>query len=186
MKIKYPGRELYTDRLVLRGARIADAKYLWEYIYKDYYYHLLYYQIPYQNINSLRKDLFINQIQYMNGPNCYWVFCPKDSINIPMGTIEIGPDRVNNLCWMAWIIGKPFAKQGYTFEAAQRVVKYVFEDIGFHRIETKIVTDNSDSIQLAEKLGMKVEGICKDSWWLPSGYRDQYTYGLLNEHKRII
>ena len=181
MKPSYPFTELVTNRLILRKTKFLDASTLWKTIYRKPSYHQLYNQETYESIHALQRELLVDEFKYINGSLYKWVFTKKEKPKVPMGIIELGPDDINDLCWIAWIIGKPFARNGYTLEAAEAVLEFAFESAGFHRVETVIAVENIASIKLAEHLGMVREGHRKESWWTQKGYLDQWHYGIVKE-----
>lgn len=63
----------------------------------------------------------------------------------------------------------------------RRLRKAAFEEIGLHRIYTRIPESRRRSIELAKKMGFTLEGIEKDAWLGPRGYEDIWVLGLVAE-----
>jgi RimJ/RimL family protein N-acetyltransferase len=73
---------------------------------------------------------------------------------------------------------------GYATEAATAIVRFGFEDLGLHRIWAECVTDNTGSVRILEKLGMRREAhfrehqYYRDRWW------DTLIYAILDHEWR--
>ncbi len=81
-------------------------------------------------------------------------------------------------------IGYKFAAdchhQGYAAEALQKGIEVMFQELGLHRINARVMPENADSIRLLERLGFAREGLERESILLHGRWVDHYRYGLLN------
>ena len=59
---------------------------------------------------------------------------------------------------LGWTIAPWKQRQGFAFEAAERLLRYAFEDLDKDHVISLIHRDNAPSRRVAEKLGEKVEG----------------------------
>lgn len=59
---------------------------------------------------------------------------------------------------LGWTISPTHQGRGYAFEAAQRLLRYAFEDLDRPHVISLIHPDNKASQRVAEKLGEKIEG----------------------------
>lgn len=66
--------------------------------------------------------------------------------------------------------------KGYGTEAARRLVKAGFEDLGFHRLEAATDPENKPSIALAKGIGLHDEGIKKHYWFQNNRWEDQRVF----------
>ena len=77
----------------------------------------------------------------------------------------IGQVQVKNVVWnvpaaeLSYSIDGAFLRQGYATEAIQAVLGAAFKALGFQRIYLRIIVTNADSLVLADKLGVKHEGL---------------------------
>jgi RimJ/RimL family protein N-acetyltransferase len=55
--------------------------------------------------------------------------------------------------------------KGYAEEAGRAVIDYGFRELGLHRIYAETVAENEAAVRLAEKLGMRVEGVLRENRW---------------------
>ena len=59
---------------------------------------------------------------------------------------------------LGWTVAPWKQRQGFAFEAAQRLLRFAFEDLGKDHVISLIHPDNTPSRRVAEKLGEQVEG----------------------------
>jgi RimJ/RimL family protein N-acetyltransferase len=74
--------------------------------------------------------------------------------------------------------------RGYGTESATAMLDFGFDELGLHRIEATIEPDNSASVHIAEKLGMRLEGHMKERFNAPDGWRDSLLYATTEEEWR--
>ncbi len=72
--------------------------------------------------------------------------------------------------------------RGVCTEAVARILRFGFEDLGFHRIVVRIGKGNRASERVAEKLGFRLEGTLRDEVKIGSTWMDHTIWGLL-EHE---
>lgn len=83
--------------------------------------------------------------------------------------------------WLA----KEFCSKGIVTRATKEVIKYGFEHLHLNRIEIKCATQNTASNWVAQKLGLKHEGILRQAEWLYDHFVDHNVYSVLsNEYKK--
>jgi len=75
-----------------------------------------------------------------------------------------------------------YGRRGYATEAVSAMVAHAFDRLGVRRITAGCFADNSASVRILEKVGMRREqhGV-EDSWHAELGWVDGYTYALLAE-----
>jgi RimJ/RimL family protein N-acetyltransferase len=69
--------------------------------------------------------------------------------------------------------------QGYATEALTRVIDYVFNDLKKHRIMASVDPDNTNSIQLVERIGFRKEAHFVESLYIKGRWADDLIYALL-------
>lgn len=83
--------------------------------------------------------------------------------------------------WM----GTPWAGHGYMSEAAVAVRDFGFDQVGLRRQELGAGSENLGSQRIAEKLGMRREGMMRGSAWNGAGEPyDAWLYGMLRDDPR--
>lgn len=92
-----------------------------------------------------------------------------------------------NLWPEKWQMGEVFYNlvpeqwgNGYAYESVKRVLQFGFEDLGLHRIEAGVATENVRSIRLLEKLGMQCEGRRRAILPIRGAWKDNFHYSLLD------
>ena len=75
-----------------------------------------------------------------------------------MGAISFRPDARHQRAEIGYWIGVPYWNQGYTSEAARRLVDYGFAERDLHRICASYFSHNIASRRVMEKAGMTYEG----------------------------
>jgi RimJ/RimL family protein N-acetyltransferase len=78
-------------------------------------------------------------------------------------------------------IGKGYQKKGYAYEAILELFNYGFKELELHRITGLVDIDNSSSIKLQEKLGMRKEAHYEKSYYdkRMKEWRNEYRYAIL-------
>ncbi len=77
-----------------------------------------------------------------------------------------------------------FAGHGYTTEAVQLLVDYLFATKKKHRIQLVIVPANIASRRIAEKCGFAYEGLVRGAFFNDGRNHDVALYGLLRDDPR--
>jgi RimJ/RimL family protein N-acetyltransferase len=90
-------------------------------------------------------------------------------------------------------IGFTFAREyqgrGLAREAAERVLGYVFETLGLHRVVAVTDCENVRSAALLERLGMRREAHFVENIWFKGAWGSEYLYAILRrewEMKRAV
>ncbi|HEX5709343.1 MAG TPA: GNAT family protein [Pyrinomonadaceae bacterium] len=71
--------------------------------------------------------------------------------------------------------------KGLAFEAAARVLSYVFTELKLHRVIAITDCENEKSIALLRRLGMRREGHFIQNIWFKGKWGDEYLYAILRE-----
>ena len=82
------------------------------------------------------------------------------------------------------LYGERFAGRGYTTEAVQLVVDYLFAAKKRHRIHLVIVPENAASRRIAEKCGFVLEGTARGAFFNDGRNQDVLLYSLLRTDPR--
>lgn len=81
---------------------------------------------------------------------------------------------------LGYILSPDHRGNGYVHEAVKEMIRFAFDDIGFHSIEAIIDPRNDASINVIEKAGFKKEGHLKESDYWNGEYMDTLIYSLIN------
>jgi RimJ/RimL family protein N-acetyltransferase len=77
-----------------------------------------------------------------------------------------------------------FAGQGYTTEAVQLLVDYLFGSKKQHRIQLVIVPENAASCRIAEKCGFTLEGTARGAFFNGGRSQDVLVFSLVRTDER--
>ena len=87
-------------------------------------------------------------------------------------------DRGNRGCGVGYWLSEEFTGQGIVTRCCGRLMDHCFDDLGFHRFVLEAATENIASRAVAERIGMRLEGITKDREWLYDHYVDSALYAI--------
>lgn len=117
---------------------------------------------------------------YAENDTYYWAIEVKGE-NKVIGEIFVDDYGTSNRwCELDWKIGRAYWNNGYATEAAKAVTEYLFNTVGFHRIQAKCAAENIGSERVMQKLGMTREGVLREFFRGKDGcYHDVVIYSLL-------
>ena len=99
--------------------------------------------------------------------------------NKMMGGMRLVLNKAFNSAEIGFWLGKAFWRNNYTWEAANKVIAYGFEELKLNRLEAHAMVENLSSIYLLEKLGFTQEGLHPELVIKWGEYKDVLTFGLL-------
>ena len=80
---------------------------------------------------------------------------------------------------IGWSIRYEDWGKGYASEAAHRMLEYAFNQLSAHRVVAFCHTENTASVKVMEKIGMKKEGHLRKTRWFNDSWADEYVYAIL-------
>ncbi|QLK24852.1 GNAT family N-acetyltransferase [Natrinema zhouii] len=102
----------------------------------------------------------------------------------PVGTVGLHSfDREARNAELGYWIAPEHHERGYGTDAAERVVRYAFDQLGLHRIAARVFEFNEPSRRLLESVGFTQEGVHRDVEFVDGEYHDVYWYGLLEDER---
>ena len=86
---------------------------------------------------------------------------------------------------VGWLILPQHQGKGYMTEAGRALLRYLFDDLGVHKIEALIAPANEPSAALARRLGFRLEGgPIRDRWSVNDKWLSVMIYGLIAGEER--
>lgn len=168
---------LESERLVLRPFTLEDA----EAMYRNWASDCevtRYLMWPAHESVSVSREVLQEWTDHYKDESFYqWAIVLEE----PIGSISV-VNQIDDKIKMAHIgycIGKKWWHQGITSEAFGRVMVYLFEEVGIHKIEARHDPRNPRSGSVMKKCGLKYEGTLRQSDWNNQGICDASYYGLL-------
>lgn len=84
---------------------------------------------------------------------------------------------------LGYCIGKKWWNKGYMTEAVKAVADYLFEQIGYNRVEVQYDVDNPASGRVAQKCGMQYEGTLRQFMNNKGKFCDIAVYSILSQDR---
>lgn len=88
---------------------------------------------------------------------------------------------VAQMATMGYWVGRPFARRGYTSEAARLVLGFAFGQLGLHRVEAACLPDNEASQGVLDKAGFVREGYARGYLRIDGRWADHVLFGILRD-----
>jgi [ribosomal protein S5]-alanine N-acetyltransferase len=97
---------------------------------------------------------------------------------INISSVQRGPFQT---AYVGYWIDEAVAGNGYVPEAFVVVAKFAFEDLMLHRLQVSIIPRNRPSNRVAEKLGLRNEGIAERYLEINGVWEDHVRYAITAE-----
>jgi len=145
---------LQTERLLLRPPVAADISRF----------------VPLLSDFEVSKNLSRVPHPYSEDDGCAWIVQAAGERvrgeSFPFVVMEKTEDRLIGMCgvhphldfMLGYWIGKPYWGRGYATDAAQRVAKFAFDELGTNRLTAGWMGDNPASGHVLEKICCKPDG----------------------------
>jgi ribosomal-protein-alanine N-acetyltransferase len=88
-------------------------------------------------------------------------------------------NNVTDRAEIGFLIARDHWREGFASEAARRVMRFGFEQMGLNRVEARVKPENEASRLLLAKLGMRYEGLMREHSWWRGSYHDLELYAIL-------
>lgn len=96
--------------------------------------------------------------------------------------VEVRDRAVRSQAEVGWAFDPAHQGQGYATEAVRGLLRACFEDLGVRRVVALAFADNTPSLRVMEKVGMRREALMvKESLHRELGWVDGVSYALLAE-----
>lgn len=175
--------EIKTKRLLLRKFTYDDVQAVYENYGRDPLVKRYVSYAPCADLESARGFIQMHMEQYENDPEfCGWAVTLDGEVIGSIGLFNIDKDA--DQAELGYSIGSKWWGQGYATEAAQAVLDYAFDTVGFHRIYASHHIENTASGRVLERIGMQLEGIMRDGQKNADGtYADLKLYAILQQDR---
>jgi ribosomal-protein-alanine N-acetyltransferase len=170
---------LETSRLLIRKLRAEDAESQHEYATDQEIASLGLWLKAYESLAESQEDIAHELEGYAKGANVTWAIEYKPE-NKMIGRISLMPFSQRNFrAELGYAMNRNYWGKGLMTEAAQRVVDFGFQELGLNRIEAICLPENTASKRVLEKVGMKLEGIKRESTFVRGKFDDLCLYSVL-------
>ena len=177
--LKHKGTQtIETSRLILRRARIEDAEAMFHNWANDKEV-TKYLTWPVHADVEVTKNLLAGWVESYEKVDYYhWMIVRKET-DEPIGSLLVSTLGRAQSAHVGYCIGKAWWHQGYMTEALKAVINFLFDEVGYHRVESLHDPNNPHSGDVMKKCGMKYEGTLRQADRNNQGICDACYYGLL-------
>ena len=98
-----------------------------------------------------------------------------DDVDFQNKSAQVGLDIASN-----------FRQKGYATEIYNRMLAYIFTDLGMNRVGLVTLSNNIAARALYSKLSFKKEGILREAIFRNGTFVDLFQYGLLCEEWKLL
>ena len=177
--LKHKGTQtIETERLILRQARIEDAEPMFRNWANDPEV-TKFLTWPTNGKVEFTEKLLASWVDSYEKDDYYqWMIVLKETME-PIGSIMASTVGRAQSAHIGYCIGKPWWHKGYMSETLKAVMDYLFDEVGYHRIESLHDPNNPHSGSVMKKCGMKYEGTLRMADRNNQGIFDACYYGLL-------
>jgi [ribosomal protein S5]-alanine N-acetyltransferase len=88
-------------------------------------------------------------------------------------------------CYLGCSLDQNRQGHGLMTEALSTAIRYVFDDLQFHRVMANYLTENDKSARLLKRLGFEVEGHAKNYLYINDQWRDHVLTSLTNTNWKL-
>lgn len=166
-----------TERLTLRRFYVSDAEDMFENWAKDERVTRFMSWLPHASPKKTKKLLRKWCMGYRKSNVYNWVI---ECEGKPIGCISVV--KINERsedAEIGYCIGFDYWNKGIMTEAAKAVIDYLFTEVGVNRVEIRHAVKNPGSGKVAQKCGLKLEGIKKEKFKSNGGeFLDVAEYGI--------
>lgn len=180
--MKHAGtKRIETERLILRRFVIGDAGAVYRnWASEDEVTEFLTW--PTHTSVEVTKTVLDSWIgKYGNTDFYNWGIEIKETGEL-VGNISVVSIKENvKEAMIGYCMGTKWWGQGIMPEAGRAVVRYLFEETGFHRIAADHDKNNPKSGRVMQKIGMTYEGTLRSAGFCNQGIIDEVRYSILRE-----
>lgn len=101
-----------------------------------------------------------------------------------VGGVGLTVDTLSNAGEIGYWLDAGYEGRGIVTRVCRRFFDFAFDELGLHRIELHAAVTNVRSRAVAERLGMRQEGVAREGHRLHDGYVDVAVYGILEDEWR--
>lgn len=174
-----------TDRLILRPFTMADAEPMFRNWASDDQVtkHLTW---PTHESVEITNMVLSDWTSHYGEPDFYnWAIVLKENGPEPIGNISVvGIHKKVDGATMGYCMSRAHWRKGIMAEALTALIAFLFDEVGFNRIEADHDPNNPASGRVMEKSGMRHEGIMRQAGLSNQGIIDVSRWAILRQDWR--
>lgn len=174
--------KLETERLILRRVKSSDAQAMFDNWASDDEV-TKYLMWPTHTSIEVSKEVISEWIQNYSDNKIYqWAIVLKENGDEPIGGISVVHMNEDvDMMHIGYCIGRKWWHKGVTSEAFKEVIRFLIEEVGAKRIESRHDSNNPNSGKVMLKCGLEYEGTLRNADRNNQGICNSVMYGLLAE-----
>ena len=173
-----------TERLILRRFTMEDAEAMFRRWASDdeVTKHLTW---PTHSSVEISKMVLTDWTSHYPEPDFYnWAIVLKENGPEPIGNISVvGIDNKVDAATMGYCMSRAHWRKGIMAEALTAVIAFLFDEVGFNRVEADHDPNNPASGRVMEKSGMLHEGILRQAGRSNQGIIDVSRWAILKSDR---
>ena len=173
-----------TDRLILRRFAMEDTEAMFRRWASDdeVTKHLTW---PTHSSVEISKMVLTDWTSHYPEPDFYnWAIVLKENGPEPIGNISVvGIDNKVDAAIMGYCMSRAHWRKGIMAEALTAVIAFLFDEVGFNRVEADHDPNNPASGRVMEKSGMRHEGILRQAGRSNQGIIDVSRWAILKSDR---
>lgn len=174
-----PNLPIETDRLILRPFTEADAERYFSYRSLPETVRYLY-RDPLTLAESIARMPQYARLEFEKDADIFTLAIqPKEATELA-GEVLFKLESVRAMQGeLGYSLHPDSVGRGYVTEAARAMLRLGFEHFGFHRVFARIDTENTASIAVAERLGMRREAHLVENDRFNGRWGSEFVYAIL-------
>lgn len=169
-----------TERLILRGFMPEDFEAYSAYRSLPSIYRFLYRDPPSAEALRERFDASLNSYFSEDASSSRWaVLRRKDDILLGEVSLKL-TSKAALQAEVGYIFNPAYAGKGYATEAVRAVIDLGFSTFGLHRIFARLDAQNTASVGVVERLGLRREAHLIENDRFNGVWGDEYIYAVLS------
>lgn len=174
-------KTIETNKLVLRKLTLDDANSMFSNWCNDDEVTKFLTWPTHSSVDVTKKVLDEWTKEYEKDDYYQWGIELKDSNELVGSISVVAQSEENKTAAIGYCIGKKWWNQGITSEALSGVLKFLFDEVEFNRLEAQHDPENPHSGMVMKKAGLQYEGTLRKSHLTNRGIVDVCVYSILKE-----
>jgi len=170
--------------IYLRAPELSDLETIQTWENDQSLWHLSSTLLPFSRF-SIEQYILNEQADIFSKRQARFMISLRASNNLEkacVGAVDLFDfDPKNRRAGVGILLDANYRKKGYATKALEQLVDYSFRVLNLHQLYCSIETDNTDSLNLFEKLEFEIIGIQKDWILRNNAWKDVYLLQLVNK-----
>jgi len=180
-------KRLETSRLILRSMCEDDLSAYLAYRNDPVVGRYQFWYEPLREAAAL-EWIRAQQAAFPGTPGEWFQFAIERKVGAAMiGHVALKPDEWDpRLAEIGFVLARAHHRQGFAAEAVTAVLNYAFDRLGIHRVQAATDVENTASIALLERLGLRREAHFLENVWFRGKWGSEYRYAILKREWQAI